>query len=66
MLVDEFNYAKPPYIFECGPLCGCSSVTTSGCKNRVVQNGIIFQLELFRAPGRGWGVRALESIPKGQ
>ncbi|XP_077283564.1 suppressor of variegation 3-9 [Arctopsyche grandis] len=50
-------------IFECNVQCRCSSE----CGNRVVQNGNSKRLCIFRTPnGRGWGVKTLQRIPKGQ
>ncbi|XP_033121220.1 uncharacterized protein LOC117120307 isoform X2 [Anneissia japonica] len=60
-LVDEFNYQDPPLIFECGRACSCWTT----CKNRVVQHGIRCHLQLFRTNQMGWGLRALQKIPKG-
>ncbi|XP_014511453.1 histone-lysine N-methyltransferase, H3 lysine-9 specific SUVH5-like [Vigna radiata var. radiata] len=48
-------------IYECGPYCKCSS----SCINRVTQNGIQFQLEIFRTVEKGWGVRTRSFIPSG-
>ncbi|RZC72425.1 hypothetical protein C5167_047906 [Papaver somniferum] len=53
--------AKDHAIYECGPLCKCPP----SCHNRVSQQGIKFQLEIFKTKSRGWGVRSLNSIPSG-
>ena len=37
----------------------------ASCYNRVSQQGIKFQLEIFKTEARGWGVRSLNSIPSG-
>lgn len=67
----KFAYARngalrlPPGhgIFECNTKCKCSA----DCPNRVVQNGRRFKLSIFRTDyGCGWGVKAIESIPKGR
>ncbi|KAJ9173319.1 hypothetical protein P3X46_016470 [Hevea brasiliensis] len=50
-----------PLVYECGPSCKCPP----SCYNRVSQNGIKFQLEIFKTESRGWGVRSLNSIPSG-
>ncbi|XP_051137343.1 histone-lysine N-methyltransferase, H3 lysine-9 specific SUVH4-like [Andrographis paniculata] len=50
-----------PLVYECGPHCRCPP----NCYNRVTQRGIKFQLEIFKTESRGWGVRALTSIPSG-
>lgn len=50
-------------IFECNSKCKCPP----DCANRQVQRGRQFKLEIFRTESKvkGWGVRALEKIPKG-
>lgn len=60
-LIQEFNQLEPPYIFECNRNCRC----WTSCNNRVVQNGIVCRLQLFKTLGRGWGVRTLRDIPQG-
>ncbi|CAF1319673.1 unnamed protein product [Rotaria magnacalcarata] len=52
----------PGGIYECNSKCPCNKET---CSNRVVQNGIIAQLQLFKTIGRGWGVRTLHDLPLG-
>lgn len=52
----------PGGIYECNSRCSCHKET---CSNRVVQNGIIAQLQLFKTVGRGWGVRTLHDLPLG-
>ncbi|XP_070559190.1 histone-lysine N-methyltransferase SETMAR-like [Ptychodera flava] len=47
-------------VLECNSSCMCSQA----CQNRVVQNGINFRLEVFRSDKKGWGLKALENIPK--
>ncbi|GER52234.1 histone-lysine N-methyltransferase SUVR4 [Striga asiatica] len=51
------------FIKECWYKCGCSLT----CGNRVVQRGITAKLhDVFMTPeGKGWGLRALEDLPKG-
>ncbi|KAM3326845.1 putative inactive histone-lysine N-methyltransferase SUVR2 [Capsicum chacoense] len=50
------------FIKECWHKCGCSR----GCGNRVVQRGIAAPLQIFMtADGKGWGLRALEDLPRG-
>ncbi|KAM7335293.1 hypothetical protein ACRRTK_005770 [Alexandromys fortis] len=56
----EAKYAKP--VFECNVLCQCGE----RCRNRVVQHGLQFHLQVFQTDKKGWGLRALESIPKGR
>jgi histone-lysine N-methyltransferase SUV39H len=48
-------------IQECTEKCACTMM----CHNRVVQRGRQVDLEIFRTPNRGWGVRADEDIPAG-
>ncbi|XP_059657656.1 uncharacterized protein LOC132304123 [Cornus florida] len=50
-----------PLVYECGPSCKCPP----SCYNRVSQNGIKIQLEIFKTLSRGWGVRSLTSISSG-
>ncbi|XP_062315587.1 histone-lysine N-methyltransferase SUV39H1-A [Osmerus eperlanus] len=48
-------------IYECNSRCCCGP----DCPNRVVQNGIQFDLCIFKTEnGRGWGVRTLQHIKK--
>nr|XP_020035656.1 histone-lysine N-methyltransferase SETMAR isoform X1 [Castor canadensis] len=56
----EAKYAKP--VFECNVLCQCSD----HCRNRVVQKGLQFHLQVFQTDKKGWGLRTLEFIPKGR
>lgn len=50
------------FIKECWWKCGCSK----NCGNRVVQRGIDRKLQVFMTlGGKGWGLRTLESLPKG-
>ncbi|XP_047337872.1 uncharacterized protein LOC124941575 [Impatiens glandulifera] len=48
-------------VYECGPSCKCPL----SCPNRVSQFGLKIQLEIFKTPTRGWGVRSLSSISSG-
>ncbi|XP_052577207.1 histone-lysine N-methyltransferase SETMAR isoform X1 [Peromyscus californicus insignis] len=56
----EAKYAKP--VFECNVLCHCGE----HCRNRVVQNGLQFCLQVFQTDKKGWGLQTLETIPKGR
>ncbi|CAF1161216.1 unnamed protein product, partial [Didymodactylos carnosus] len=49
-------------IYECNDRCQCHN---KSCTNRVVQNGIAVQLQLFKTFDRGWGVRCLHDVPRG-
>ncbi|XP_061456307.1 histone-lysine N-methyltransferase EHMT1-like [Rhineura floridana] len=48
-------------IYECTMLCSCPS----SCPNRVVQKGLRTQLQLYRMPDKGWGVRTMQDVPRG-
>jgi len=49
-------------VFECNSRCKCPP----SCPNRIVQKGSKFAMCVFKtASGKGWGLRALEPIPKG-
>ncbi|CAK8689282.1 histone-lysine N-methyltransferase SUV39H2-like [Clavelina lepadiformis] len=62
-LEDRFIRIKPGKpIFECNSRCKCGP----NCSNRVVQRGPQYAISLFKTPnGKGWGVKALQPIPKG-
>ncbi|XP_014673040.1 PREDICTED: histone-lysine N-methyltransferase EHMT2-like isoform X2 [Priapulus caudatus] len=60
-LVEDFNMHDPPILFECNKACRC----WRKCSNRIVQDGIKVRLQLFRTPGKGWGVRPLQNVSKG-
>ena len=47
-------------MFECNRTCKCSSE----CSNRVVQSGVVLNLEVFRAKVKGFGLRTLQCIAK--
>ncbi|WOK95382.1 putative inactive histone-lysine N-methyltransferase SUVR2 isoform X2 [Canna indica] len=50
------------FIKECWSKCGCSM----HCGNRVVQRGIMHQLQVFfTSKTKGWGLRTLENLPRG-
>ncbi|XP_072276544.1 histone-lysine N-methyltransferase SETMAR [Pyxicephalus adspersus] len=49
-------------ILECNILCGCSE----NCANRETQRGLQFRIEVFKVPGKGWGLRTEEAVPKGR
>ncbi|XP_032988197.1 histone-lysine N-methyltransferase SETMAR [Rhinolophus ferrumequinum] len=51
-----------PPVFECNVLCQCPD----RCRNRVVQRGLQFRLQVFKTEQKGWGLRTLECIPKGR
>uniref|UniRef100_H3AIS5 SET domain and mariner transposase fusion gene n=2 Tax=Latimeria chalumnae TaxID=7897 RepID=H3AIS5_LATCH len=49
-------------VFECNIMCKCSE----DCKNRVVQRGLEFKLQVFKTTKKGWGLCTLDFIPKGR
>ena len=50
------------HIYECNSKCDC----TQNCKNRVVQHGRQIRVEIFKTPDRGWALRSLEDLRRGQ
>ncbi|BHF57213.1 Histone-lysine N-methyltransferase [Sparganum proliferum] len=48
-------------IYECNKNCKCDR----RCRNRVVQQGVWVRLQVFKTNRKGWGIRALNAIPKG-
>ncbi|CAG8587160.1 15007_t:CDS:2, partial [Acaulospora morrowiae] len=53
-----------PSLYECNSSCTCAP---SLCLNRIVQHGIQMPLQIFKTTnGRGWGVRALQKVHKGE
>ncbi|KAL5733859.1 hypothetical protein ACOSP7_031720 [Xanthoceras sorbifolium] len=48
-------------VFECGPNCVCGP----RCVNRTSQQGLKYQLEVYRTKDKGWAVRSLDFIPSG-
>ena len=63
LLRSRFLDSREP-IYECHEACACSS--TNDCANRVVERGRRIPLQIFRTVDRGWGVRTLFAIEKGQ
>ncbi|KAK0592469.1 hypothetical protein LWI29_019736 [Acer saccharum] len=68
----DFPYVRPrrgggrlieakDVVFECGPSCKCGP----GCTNRTSQQGLKYQLEVFRTKDKGWALRSLDFIPSG-
>ncbi|NXG80633.1 SETMR methyltransferase, partial [Baryphthengus martii] len=56
----EQEYARP--LWECNAMCRCGE----SCQNRLVQRGLRVRLEVFKTEKKGWGLRTLESIPRGR
>ncbi|KAF6163872.1 hypothetical protein GIB67_024727 [Kingdonia uniflora] len=52
---------QKPFIYECGPNCLCPP----NCRNKVSQNGLRVQLEVFKTKDRGWGLRSWDPIRAG-
>ncbi|KAK4470526.1 hypothetical protein MN116_006071 [Schistosoma mekongi] len=48
-------------VYECNSNCPCDR----RCSNRVVQQGLWVRLQVFKTTRKGWGIRALNAIPKG-
>ncbi|NWX28402.1 SETMR methyltransferase, partial [Notiomystis cincta] len=55
----ERRFSRP--VFECNGLCRCGE----RCGNRLVQRGLRLRLQVFRTQRKGWGVRALQPVPRG-
>ncbi|KAF8111301.1 hypothetical protein N665_0076s0281 [Sinapis alba] len=53
--------SRRPMIYECGPTCPCHA----SCKNKVIQTGLKFRLEVFKTANRGWGLRSWDPIRAG-
>lgn len=49
-------------IVECNDRCPCGTE----CRNRQLQNGLQIRLEVFKTRLKGWGVRSLQRIYRGQ
>ncbi|GAB0089872.1 Histone-lysine N-methyltransferase eggless [Sergentomyia squamirostris] len=52
----------PTGIYECNSRCKCRK----NCLNRVVQHPLSLKLQVFKTANRGWGLRCLNDVPKGQ
>jgi len=48
-------------IYECNSQCACSQT----CLNRVVQQPLRCNLQVFKTQDRGWGLRTLHDVPAG-
>ncbi|KAM3735210.1 hypothetical protein ACB098_10G071200 [Castanea mollissima] len=48
-------------VFECGPNCCCGH----SCLNRRSQQGLNYELEVYRTKDKGWAVRSRDFIPSG-
>lgn len=49
-------------IYECNSQCSCH---TRHCSNRLVQNSLFQQLQLFYTDTKGWALRILHDVPHG-
>lgn len=49
-------------IYECHAKCACHR---EHCSNRLVQQGLFVQLQLFKDKSKGWGLRTLHDLPRG-
>lgn len=61
LLKGDLQKYDRPLVFECNRMCNCWSY----CRNRVVQKGMQYPLQLYRTYRKGWGVRSLAEIPQG-
>jgi len=57
----RLNESVSTGIYECNKKCKCNSL----CLNRVVQQPMSQNLQLFKTKNKGWGVRCLNDITKG-
>uniref|UniRef100_A0A1I7TPX8 Histone-lysine N-methyltransferase SETMAR n=1 Tax=Caenorhabditis tropicalis TaxID=1561998 RepID=A0A1I7TPX8_9PELO len=57
--------STPQLLVECSSNCACSLLPTS-CRNRVVQNGVKKNIEIFSTSEKGSGARACEPIRAGE
>ncbi|KAI9786053.1 MAG: hypothetical protein M1816_008144 [Peltula sp. TS41687] len=60
--LQDFYLSSRNHIFECNRLCNCPP----HCKNKVVLRGRTVRLEIFKTENRGWGLRTLDPLRKGQ
>lgn len=76
LLRSRYLQSREP-IYECHEGCACATEHDTGksgdgssetevCMNRVVERGRRIPLQIFRTEDRGWGVRTLVDIQKGQ
>ena len=57
------QYLKSRYhVFECNSKCDCFAT----CKSRVVQHKRKIRLEIFKTDTRGWGLRTMDDLKRGQ
>lgn len=49
-------------IYECNSACACAKE----CQNRIVQRGRTVPLQIFKTKLKGWGVKAMDNIKRGQ
>ncbi|KAJ4875003.1 hypothetical protein Rs2_40021 [Raphanus sativus] len=53
--------SRRPMVYECGTTCPCHAT----CKNKVIQTGLKFRLEVFKTANLGWGLRSWDPIRAG-
>jgi len=58
----EFYLQNRHVVYECNKSCFCGS----SCPNKVVQNGRKVPLEIFKTENRGFGLRCLVNLKRGQ
>lgn len=61
-ILQAFYLNSRAQIYECNPHCNCGP----GCKTRCVQRGRQVPLEIFMTRNRGWGLRCLVDLRRGQ
>ncbi|CAH8262018.1 unnamed protein product [Arabidopsis lyrata] len=59
--VDGVLVTRGPTVFECGGSCPCYVK----CKNKMIQTGLKFHLEVFKTMDSGWGLRSWDPIRAG-
>lgn len=62
LLLKESFMNRKAMIYECSRLCPCLPT----CWNRLVQHGRKIRLEIFHTGNRGFGLRSLDFVHKGQ
>ncbi len=60
LMIEDAHKSYHQPVLECNRQCRCSAK----CNNRMVQNGVQIQLQVFSTEKKGFGVRTLEDIPK--
>jgi histone-lysine N-methyltransferase SUV39H len=61
-LLIPFYLESRHVIYECNHLCNCGEA----CKTRVTHRGRKVSLEIFKTATRGWGLKTLQDLKRGQ